>query len=209
MKVEEMTYKQHGFQLFPKVLDGVGLRAIQEWFLHRLYEMSFREDFGKGDSQVPSRLPFGRCSMGESLLHAIQPIIEQAVGEELLPTYSYPVVYLPGSVLKRHVDRDACEFTATLTIYNEPEGMVWPIYAESLEKKDLTFNLNPGDLCFYDGRNRDHWRDALPNDQYNVSIFLHYVKKHGIFSTWSEREQLPGYQWRSVAELVKPVIDNK
>lgn len=203
MNVEQMNYKEHGFQYFPKVLDGVGLRTIQEWFIHRLYEMIHEDDFKVGDGQVPTRVAYGRNTMGESLLHAIQPLIEEAVGEEILPTYAYPVVYTPGSILKRHIDRDACEFTATLTIYNEPEGVVWPIYAESLDKQDLTFNLNPGDLCFYDGRNRDHWRDALPEGQYNISVFLHYVKKDGMFAKWSERECKPEFTWRSISEMLK------
>lgn len=205
---DELNYKDHGFKIFRNVIDGVALKVIQEMFWHRIKDIVRHDNLPK-DDQVRTRIPLGRISVGEAILHQMKHLIEQECGEEILCTYAYPVIYRPGSVLKRHIDRDACEFTATFTVLNLPEGNIWPIYAQGHDKNEIQVNMNPGDLCFYDGRNCDHWRDGLPDDCYNVSIFLHYVKKNGKFSEWHKREHRKVFDVDNVEEILNTLVQAK
>lgn len=201
LDADSLNYNDHGFKVFRNVIDGPALKIVQEMVLHQLKEV-IQYDQVPYDPQVPYRIPLGRCSVGEAVLHQLQHLIEQESGVEILPTYAYPTLYRPGSVLRRHIDRDACEFTATFTVLNQPETYSWPIYAESGEKQDIRVDMNPGDLCFYDGRNCDHWRDQIADGCYNISIFLHYVTKKGNFEQWHEREQRNDYNVDNLSELL-------
>ena len=63
------------------------------------------------------RVPVARCELlslgGDAALDAvlewIRPEVSRLVGFDLAPTYSYTRRYVKGDLLKRHVDRAACE----------------------------------------------------------------------------------------------------
>jgi hypothetical protein len=148
--------------------------------------------FFKPDGQVEQRLFLSRLHITETILHELAPLLSQRIGAELLPTYSYPVVYLPGAELKRHTDRPACEVTCTLTLINEP-GDIWPIYIEENPAAVHRLELKPGDVAIYDGINYPHWREPQPEGHFNVSVFLHYVVAGGPFAHAHETDlrQIP------------------
>lgn len=201
------TYREHGFQIFRNVFEGAGLVAIQNLFNYQLFieQMGEEDELEIGDGQVARRTAFGRTNFGDAILYACKPLIQEAAGCEILPTYSYPVLNLPGSVLKRHTDREACEFTATVTIQNDPD-VPWPLYAQTPDRVEHEILLNAGDMAFYDGITCDHWRDGLPNDHYNFSIFLHYVRADGKYANWHDREKVPEFAPHDIRQICKKYV---
>ena len=116
----------------------------------------------------------------ESLLLQLQPKMEYVTEMELVPTYSYYRVYRPGSTLKKHVDRPACEISVSVCFnYNyedQTNNLQWPIFFN-----DNPVFLNPGDGVVYRGIDIPHWREELkaPKLSWHVQGFFHYVNKKG------------------------------
>ena len=50
------------------------------------------------------------------LLHYLLPIMEKQTNLKLKPIYCFNRIYLPGSDLKRHTDRGACEISASISL---------------------------------------------------------------------------------------------
>lgn len=114
--------------------------------------------------------------MGESLLEALKPVLEDATGLTLLPTYSYMRRYENGAELKRHTDRAACEISTTLFLGSDSEEE-WPICIE-VDGEEKAIHLNPGDMMIYRGTEVPHWRSPF-NGKQSSHIFLHYVEEEG------------------------------
>jgi hypothetical protein len=120
----------------------------------------------------------------ETLLLAVQPVMEKQTGLKLIPTYSYARIYKKGDVLHRHKDRFSCEISTTLNL----GGDKWPIYLEPNPKmgkivngkgyvsnmtKGIKIDLDPGDMLVYKGNDLEHWRDSFKGNDC-AQVFLHY-----------------------------------
>jgi hypothetical protein len=101
--------------------------------------------------------------------------ISDWVGEKVLPTYTYAIVYEHDSKLIPHVDREACEIGVTLHLDGDTP---WPIYVETPEKQALGFDLEPGDAVLYLGCVANHWRESYKGQEY-CQAFFHYVRSRG------------------------------
>lgn len=113
----------------------------------------------------------------------IQPVIENAFGFELIPTYNFSRIYNTNSRLGKHTDRPSCECSVTLNLKNEKGS--WPIWVHHEKVSEAkAFDLQPGDLVWYKGMEITHWRE--PNVEGKVyQSFFHYVKKDGKHSNWA------------------------
>ena len=130
----------------------------------------------KVDKQIPNALSIlDHEYMFETLHERLWPVIENAVGEELIPTYAYARLYSNGDVLEKHTDRPACEVSITIQL-GRSHNYSWPIYMGG-EK----FEMNEGDGVIYPGCDIEHWRDECkgPEDYYSGQVFLHFVRKNG------------------------------
>jgi hypothetical protein len=140
-----------------------------------------RADSPAGDAQVPGT-PFSYGDFtSEGLLKSLQPDVEDRVGLTLYPTYSYLRLYKHGDRLKRHVDRPACEISATLCLGYAP-AVPWPIWVEHMGAP-VPITLFAGDMLIYRGIDVPHWREAYDGDRV-AQIFLHYVDRNGPHSEW-------------------------
>ncbi len=108
----------------------------------------------------------------EALLINKTKIVQDEVGLELLPTYSYWRMYTKFADLKKHKDRESCEISITAMIDGDT-NLDWPIYIDGNE-----INLNIGDAAVYLGCDLLHWRNEFLGD-YQSQVFLHYVNKNG------------------------------
>lgn len=104
--------------------------------------------------------------------------LEELIGYQLYPTYTYSRIYSPREILKRHRDRPSCQIsiTATLdydTINNEP----WELIVEP----NKGYKLYPGDALVYKGCDIDHWREAFRGYS-QTQVFFHYVDANGPYS---------------------------
>lgn len=136
----------------------------------------------------------------DSLLEQLLPHFESVSGKKLLPTYSYARLYSPGDELKIHVDRPACEISATVTLGFE--GNVWPIFVgdwateddgrqvviENNEtryiKNESQILMDVGDAILYRGVEKVHWREKYQEGKWQAQVFLHYVDADGPYKEW-------------------------
>lgn len=128
------------------------------------------------DAQCPESLAiYDMWPFVELLVEKI-PLIASITEEPMFPTYSYARMYKNGETLKKHVDRGACEVSVTLHLSND--GVEWPIYFETPDKRTVALNLKPGQAVVYLGCIAPHWRDAYEGTDYR-QVFLHYVRARG------------------------------
>jgi hypothetical protein len=135
-----------------------------------------RGELKHGDRAVPGT-PFAYGdALFDRVLEQLRPRIEVAVGRRLLPTFSYLRLYKTGDVLKRHRDRPACQFTASLNL-SQTSAEPWPLHLIG-RTGPLAAVLHPGDALIYLGCELPHWRTAFEGER-AAQVFLHYVDADG------------------------------
>ena len=108
-------------------------------------ETDFLKDYW--ETREPSLEACGQCNnavssyadfTSESLLRTKQHLVEEAMGIELLPTYSFSRLYYNGSELTKHVDRPSCEVSVTLNILADKDWAIWfhPLKEETSEEEE-------------------------------------------------------------------------
>lgn len=176
-----------------------------------------KENNLEGDAQAPDSYSLYNYLPFLELLCEKTPEISSAIGEVVLPTYTYARVYKNGSELLRHTDRDACEISLTLHLHGDS---TWPIWIETPNGEQRSVDLNPGDAMIYLGRIAPHWRDRYDGEYY-TQVFLHYVRSRGdcayaYFDKLNEQTK-PETATKAVKEPVEeqpplvqePIVENK
>jgi hypothetical protein len=120
-------------------------------------------------------------ALSEAMFPAVQDRVERATGVALLPTYSYARIYTTQSHLRKHVDRGACEVSATVNIGCRNVDESWPIYVEA-EGRDLEIDLARGDALIYRGMDLPHWRRPLDRGIW-CQVFFHFVERDGALAS--------------------------
>ena len=192
-----MSFKTNNFLIIKKAIEPKVAEFVYNYFLMKrqvartMFDDRFISPFTTewgvwNDEQVPNTYShYGDVAM-ETLLLAVQPIMEKQTKLKLIPTYAYARIYKKGDVLHRHKDRFSCEISTTLNLGGDP----WPIYIEKNPKKgglkegkyvsDYTKGtkvvLQPGDMLVYKGNILEHWRDAFDGQDCG-QVFLHYNNK--------------------------------
>lgn len=150
---------------------------------HLTHLLSLKGSYGYGgDPQVPNSKSAGAGEYaGEVVLESVWPIIEEAVGEELFPTYSYSRLYGNGDELKKHSDRPSCEISVTIQL-GRSHHYAWPIYMGGHR-----FDLAEGDGVIYKGCDVLHWRDPCdgPEGYYSGQVFCHFVRANGPYAEYA------------------------
>ena len=114
--------------------------------------------------------------MFEALSVKLLPLVEEAVGMKLWPTYSFARIYYTGSELQKHFDRPSSEITLSVCITHD--AVDWPLKIEGTNKQVHEIFLNVGDLVIYSGRKHMHWRDPFQGTK-QIQAFLQYVDANG------------------------------
>ncbi|MFZ2403636.1 MAG: hypothetical protein WAW41_00755 [Methylobacter sp.] len=165
-------FQKNGYLYVPALIDTSAYLS----FFKKLVEL------GRGDSndqQVPGSRGFYKEILFEKLLEQLLPKIEFHTGHELFKTYSYARQYEMGNKLKPHIDRKACEITATLALGVEDD--IWPIWVEDRSKAPHSFLLQPGDALIFRGMELQHWREENKHGPCS-QVFLHYVDRNGPYA---------------------------
>jgi len=151
-----------------------------------------RGEWGEGceGKQAVSKFFYYADPLIEALLLACKPGVEQVVGKELLPTYSYSRVYQPNEELKPHTDRPSCEVSVTVNVASKGDNS--PIYMQYAANAVEEHVLKPGDAVVYKGCEAKHWRKPLKDGQLNVQFMLHYVDRNGPNAIY-EKDTRPAY----------------
>lgn len=165
--------EQNNFLFVPNFISQERAQSLNSWLLNerdsgRLIDDP-RANYGLFGKAYQDAVPFL-----ELLCEKVNEI-SNLIGEAVLPTYSFCMVYGPESQLIRHLDRPACEISLTVHLDGDAE---WPIYIKKPSGEAVPFKLNPGDAVIYLGCTAEHWREKFTG-QYYSQVFLHYVRSKG------------------------------
>lgn len=130
-----------------------------------------------GDGQSSRRYVAYNQPVARFFHHHIAATLSAVAGQPLKPSYVYLASYLSGAELRKHTDRQQCDFSVTLCLDFSPEPALetpWPI---CLDAPTGTVKVHQalGDGLAYRGTQLPHYRDPLPDGQTSTSIFFHYV----------------------------------
>jgi len=165
-------FKNSGFVLLKDFLDKDNCKELTD-----VLKEAVERGFTHKDEQCPVSEAIHGHPAFDSLLEQLLPNFEEASGKKLIPTYSYARLYKPGEELKIHVDRPACEISATLTL--SFEGEQWPIYMGEKDGVNAAEVLmEAGDAVLYRGMEKYHWRNEFKG-VWQAQVFLHYVDANG------------------------------
>lgn len=147
------------------------------------------------DHQAPGSYSLYGDPLMDALLQNSAEFVSNVIGKKLIPTYSYWRMYITNNDLKRHKDRESCEYSTTLCLGYDASNLEdtnynWPIYIKSHSGEEKCVTLNPGDMVIYKGCDVEHWRDTYKGLNH-AQVFLHYNKEDGKHSIkYDEREFL-------------------
>jgi len=161
-----------------------------------------------GDLQAPNSYSNYNYISFLELLCEKTPEVSSLLGETVLPSYAYSRVYKNGSVLEKHVDRDACEISFTIHLGGDKPWLIW-IETPTGEKRSVS--LNPGDAMIYLGREAPHWRNKYDGEWY-AQIFLHYVQSRGdcSYAYFDKCQQKPEVESTKIPDIKSlEVVENK
>jgi hypothetical protein len=167
------AFREKGYVPVGNLIHPFTLAALRRYYRHAIR----RGAIGLGDEQSPRRYAFHNDSVARFFHHQIANAVSAIVGEGIKPSYVYLASYLSGAELKKHTDRQQCEFSVTLCLDFSPEPQLassWPI---SLDIPDGTVTVYQalGDGLVYRGTKVPHYRGVLAEGYTSTSIFFHYV----------------------------------
>jgi hypothetical protein len=130
-----------------------------------------------GDGQSPRRYVAHNDPVARFFHHRIAFTLSAIAGETVKPSYVYLASYLSGAELKKHTDREQCEFSCTLCLDFSPEpelATAWPISLDTPTGTATVYQAI-GDALAYRGTKLPHYRGPLGEGHTSTSIFFHYV----------------------------------
>ena len=146
--------------------------------LRRYFRNMIRQGrFYLGDEQCSRRYGVHNDGVARFFHQHLTKTVSAVVGEAVKPSYVYSACYLSGAELKKHTDREQCEFSVTLCLDFSPEPekeTPWPIRLDT-PKGMVSVHQALGDGLVYRGTRVPHYRDVLAEGRTSTSIFFHYV----------------------------------
>jgi hypothetical protein len=147
--------------------------ALRRYYRHQIRRGAIR----LGDEQSSRRYAVHNESVARFFHYQMASVVSAVVEQTVKPSYVYFASYLSGAELKKHIDREQCEFSVTLCLDFSPEpdlATSWPIRLQTAEGKVAVYQAL-GDGLVYRGTQVPHYRHALPEGCTSTSIFFHYV----------------------------------
>lgn len=167
------SFHERGYAPLRNLIHPFHVAALRRYYRYAIRSGSIR----LGDEQSARRYAAHNESVACFFHHQITNAVSAVVGEPVKPSYVYLGSYLSGAELKKHTDREQCEFSVTLCLDFSPEPGVatsWPIHLDTSEGS-VTVYQALGDGLIYRGPKVPHYRKALANGHTSTSIFFHYV----------------------------------
>lgn len=188
-------FEKNGFVVLRKVLNSQTTELLAtefkliknaEQILSGLNEQDFLKH--KSDTQVPNSYSKYGAFCFESLSLILKPILENVIGKELYPTYSYARIMGTGAIMERHKDRPSCQFSTTICL-QEDTKIPYPLFIENYDKEVSSIILHAGDMIIYHGTQLDHWRQEFFGTEH-IQTFLHYVDVNGPYKNYKYDKRL-------------------
>ena len=166
-------FREKNYFPVPNLIHPFQIAALRRYYRHEIRRGAIR----LGDYQSSRRYVAHNESVARFFHLQIANAVATIVGEPVKPSYVYLASYLSGAELKKHTDREQCEFSVTLCLDFAPEPALatpWPIRLDTPEGT-VTGYQALGDGLVYRGTKVPHYRSPLPEGFTSTSIFFHYV----------------------------------
>jgi hypothetical protein len=166
-------FRERGYVPLGNLIHPFNLAALRRYYRHAVR----RGEICLGDVQSARRYAAHNDGVARFFHHQIANTVSAIVGEAIKPSYVYLASYLSGADLKKHTDREQCEFSVTLCLDFSPEPELatsWPIRVDTPEGAVAVYQAL-GDGLVYRGTKVPHYRDVLAEGHTSTSIFFHYV----------------------------------
>jgi|GEM_PF-1572060 len=133
----------------------------------------------------------------ETLSLHVKPLVEEAVGKQLWPTYSYGRIYKTNAELEQHLDRRSSEYTVSCCLEKD-SAHDWSLIITRRDGTQEEYFLEVGDILVYPGRDLVHWRRGKFCGTEQIQAFIQYVNQHGDSADlkWDGRP-LMGLPWET------------
>ena len=167
------VFREKGYAPLGDLIHPFHLAALRRYYRYLIRTGAIR----LGDGQSPRRYVAYNEPVARFFHQDIAATLSAVAGEALKPSYVYMASYLSGAELKKHTDREQCEFSVTLCLDFSPEPILetpWPIQLDTPAGTATVFQAL-GDGLAYRGTRLPHYRSPLAEGQTSTSIFFHYV----------------------------------
>jgi len=166
-------FQTKGYAPLQTLIHPFHIAALRRYYRHRIRTGAIQ----LGDGQSSRRYVAYNDPVARFFHRQIANTVSAIAGEPVKPSYVYLASYLSGAELKKHVDREQCEFSVTLCLDFSPEpdlATPWPICLDTASGR-VTVYQALGDGLAYRGTRLPHYRSKLGEGQTSTSIFFHYV----------------------------------
>jgi hypothetical protein len=166
-------FRKKGYAPLGSLIHPFHIAALRRYYRHRIRTGAIR----LGDGQSPRRYVGYNDPVARFFHQHIASHLSAVAGEPVKPSYVYLASYLSGAELRKHTDREQCEFSITFCLDFSPEPEVatpWPIQLDT-PSGSLSVYQAIGDGLAYRGTRLPHYRSKLSDGQTSTSIFFHYV----------------------------------
>jgi hypothetical protein len=166
-------FREKGYVPLGNLIHPFNLAALRRYYRQAIRRGGIR----LGDEQSSRRYVAHNESVARFFHHQIAKVVGAIAGEAIKPSYVYLASYLSGAELKKHTDREQCEFSLTLCLDFAPEPKLatpWPIRLDA-GKGTVAVYQALGDSLVYRGTQVPHYRNILGEGHTSTSIFFHYV----------------------------------
>jgi hypothetical protein len=167
------SFREKGYAPIRRLFHPFHVAALRRYYRHAIRSGAIR----LGDEQSARRYAVHNETVARFFHYQIGNAVGAIVGETVKPSYVYLASYLSGAELKKHTDREQCEFSVTLCLDFSPEPELatsWPIHLDT-GGGTVTVYQALGDGLVYRGPKVPHYRKALAAGHASTSIFFHYV----------------------------------
>lgn len=166
-------FREKGYVPLAHLIHPFNVAALRRYYRHAIRRGTIR----LGDEQSSRRYAVHNESVARFFHHQIANAVSAIVGEQIKPSYVYFGSYLSDAELKKHTDREQCEFSVTLCLDFSPEPELatsWPIRLDTPAGTVKVYQAL-GDGLVYRGTRVPHYRNVLAEGNTSTSIFFHYV----------------------------------
>jgi hypothetical protein len=166
-------FRENGYAPLRQLIHPFVLAALRRYYRHAIRCGAIR----LGDEQTSRRYAVHNESVARFFHHQIANAVSAVVGESIKASYVYFGSYLSGAELKKHTDRQQCEFSVTLCVDFSPEpdlATSWPVRLDTPGGTVKVYQAL-GDGLVYRGTKVPHYRHVLGEGKTSTSIFFHYV----------------------------------
>jgi hypothetical protein len=166
-------FREKGYAPISGLIHPLHLAGLRRYYRYLIRTGAIR----LGDGQSPRRYIAYNEPVARFFHRSMTDKFSAVAGQPLKPSYVYMASYLAGAELKKHTDREQCEFSLTLCLDYSPEPTLetpWPIRLDT-PAGQVTVYQALGDALAYRGTRLPHYRDVLGEGQTSTSIFFHYV----------------------------------